>query len=113
MKHRAASAEHLTSQDVAFSILAVKEHYPFSSMLTVVERVETPDTLTAIVHPEQPHPALLLVAASPMLPIMPQHVYGDGQDLQTHPANWQVVGSGPFQLVEVNEEQVVLSRSWP
>ncbi len=100
----------ITSQDVAFSIMAVKEHHPFSSMLAVVERVETPDALTAIVHLQHPHPALLLVAASPMLPIMPQHVYGDGQDLKTHPANWQVVGSGPFRLLEVKDDQVVMER---
>lgn len=100
----------ITSEDVAFSILAVKKHHPFSTMLGVVKAIETPDPLTAVVRLEQSHPALLLVAASPMLPIMPKHVYGDGQDLKKHPANWKVVGSGPFQIVEVNDKEIVLER---
>ncbi len=101
----------ITSEDVAFSILAVKEHHPFSTMLAAVTRVETPDPLTAIVRLKQPHPALLSVAGSPMLPIIPKHIYGDGQDLKTHPANWKAVGSGPFQLSEVNDKSIVLERN--
>ncbi|MBF0588827.1 MAG: ABC transporter substrate-binding protein [Magnetococcales bacterium] len=100
----------ITSEDVAFSIEAVKKHHPFSTMLKAVERVDTPDPHTAIVRLKQPHPALLIVTASPMLPILPKHVYGDGQDLLTHPANWKVVGSGPFRLVKTNSHQIVMTR---
>jgi peptide/nickel transport system substrate-binding protein len=100
----------ITSQDVAFSIAAVRQHHPFRSMLAAVTAVDTPSPLTAVVRLKQPHPALLLVAASPMLPIMPKHIYGDGQDLKTHPANWQVVGSGPFKLHEINDNQIIMDR---
>lgn len=100
----------ITSADVAFSIETVRQHHPFKSMLAAVEAVDTPTPLTAVVRLNQPHPALLLVAASPMLPVIPKHIYGDGQDLKTHPANWKVVGSGPFKLNEVKENDIILDR---
>ncbi|MGD8845377.1 MAG: ABC transporter substrate-binding protein [Desulfobacteraceae bacterium] len=100
----------ITSQDVAFSIASVRQHHPFKSMLAAVEAVETPTPLTAVVRLNQPHPALLQVAASPMLPIIPKHIYGDGRNLKTHPANWKVVGSGPFKLNEVKENNIIMDR---
>ncbi len=100
----------ITSADVAFSIFTVKKHHPFSSMLEAVEDVETPDPLTVVIRLNKPHPAMMLVAASPMLPILPKHIYGDGRDILTHPANWKVVGSGPFQLEEANDKKIVLKR---
>jgi peptide/nickel transport system substrate-binding protein len=100
----------ITSADVAFSIATVSQHHPFKSMLAAVETVDTPTPLTAVVRLKQPHPALLLVAASPMLPIIPKHIYGDGQDLKTHPANWKVVGSGPFKLNDIKENEIIMDR---
>ena len=100
----------ITSKDVAFSIQTVRDFHPFSTMLAAVKRVETPDAYTATLRLKQPHPALMLVAASPMLPIIPEHVYGDGKDLKKHPANWQVVGSGPFRLADANDNEIVLEK---
>jgi peptide/nickel transport system substrate-binding protein len=46
-----------------------------------------------------------------LLPIIPEHVYGDGQDVQVHPANSAPVGSGPFRLVEFDPgRQITLER---
>jgi peptide/nickel transport system substrate-binding protein len=100
----------ITSEDVAFSILAVKKYHPFSSMLAVDMRIETPTPYTVVVHLKQPHPVLLLVAASPMLPIIPKHIFGNVRNLKTHPANWKPVGSGPFQFVEFNDQKIVMER---
>ncbi len=100
----------ITSEDVAFSMMTVKKHHPFSTMLAAVEEVKTPDPLTARVKLSRPHAALLLVAASPMMPILPRHIYGDGQDIKSHPANWKVVGSGPFRLGLVTKKRIVLER---
>ena len=50
---------------------------------------------------------------SPALcPILPKHIYGDGQDLKTHPRNGtDVVGSGPFRVTEFKPAQrIVLER---
>lgn len=101
----------VTSADVAFSILTIKANHPFQTMFAPVEAVETPDATTAIIRLSQPHPALLLALTGALCPIIPQHVYGDGQDLPTHPANNAPVGSGPFKLAEYRPgEQITLER---
>lgn len=103
----------ITSEDVAFSIETVKANHPFKSMFAPVEAVETPDANTAIIKLSRPHPALLLAMSSQLLSIIPKHIYGDGQDPKTHPANSNgVVGSGPFKLVEFKPgEHVILERN--
>ena len=104
--------EPVTSADVAFSIMAIKANHPFNTMLEPVEKVDTPDALTAIVRLRTPHPAILLAMSPALCPILPKHIYGDGQDLKTHPRNSvNVVGSGPFKLVEwAPNRRVVLEK---
>lgn len=50
----------ITSEDVAFSIMTIKENHPFESMLAPVVSVDTPDATTAVINLEHPHPALML-----------------------------------------------------
>lgn len=102
----------VTSADVAFSIMAIKAHHPFSTMLAPVEKVDTPDAHTAIIRLSSPHPAILLAMSPALCPILPKHIYGDGQDLKSHPRNSaDVVGSGPFKLVEWKpNDRIVLER---
>ena len=101
----------ITSEDVAFSILTVKTYHPFKSMFAPVESVDTPDPHTAVIHLSRPHPAILLAMSPALLPIIPKHIYGDGQDITTHPANLAPVGSGPFKFVKyVPGESIVLER---
>ncbi len=104
--------EPVTSEDVAFSIMTIKENHPFKSMFAPVESVETPDEHTAVIKLSQPHPALLLALSPALAPVIPKHVYGDGQDVKSHPANSAPVGSGPFMLDEfVAGETVVLKKN--
>ncbi len=102
----------ITSEDVAFSVKTIQENHPFKTMFAPVTSVETPDKHTAILKLSQPHPALMLAMSSQLMPIIPKHVYGDGQDPKTHPQNSNdVVGSGPFKLVEFKPgEHVILER---
>lgn len=102
----------ITSEDVAFSIETVKANHPFKAMFAPVETVETPDEHTAVIRLSQPHPALLLAMSSQLLPVIPKHIYDDGQDVMTHPRNSaDVVGSGPFKLVEfVPDQHIILER---
>ncbi|MGB7301016.1 MAG: ABC transporter substrate-binding protein [Burkholderiaceae bacterium] len=91
----------ITSKDVAFSIKTQKENHPFKTSLGAVDTVETPDAHTAIVKLKTPHPALLVAMSTSILPIIPEHIYGDGQEIKSHPRNTvDVVGSGPFMLKE-------------
>ncbi len=88
----------ITSEDVAFSILAGKRYHPFHPMLEAVEAVETPDPLTVQILLNRPFPILPVVLLPSLVPILPKHVYGDGTPLPVHPANRTPVGSGPFML---------------
>ena len=46
-----------------------------------------------------------------LLPVLPEHIFNDGQDMKTHPRNTEdVIGSGPFKLGEyVAGESVILA----
>ena len=103
----------ITSKDVAFSIDTVKKNHPFKTMFAPVESIDTSDPSVAVLKLSQPHPALLLAMSSQLLPIIPEHVYGDGQDPKKHPQNSEnVVGSGPFKLVEFKRDQhIILERN--
>lgn len=101
----------ITADDVAFSLQIVKQHHPFRGMLEAVEGVDTKDPRTVVIRLRRTHPALPLVLATPFTPIIPKHVYGDGQDIRTHPANWKPIGSGPFRFVEINSrDEIILER---
>src|SRR5690606_39436019 len=102
----------VTSEDVAFSIMAIKKNHPFQTMFAPVEKVDTPDAHTAVIRMSHAHPAILLAMSPALCPILPKHVYDDGQDLKSHPRNSQgVVGSGPFKLVNHESgRRIVMER---
>lgn len=102
----------ITSADVAFSVMAIKANHPFATMMGPVERVDTPDAYTAVIRTNVPHPAIVLAMSPALCPILPKHIYGDGQDLKNHPRNTtDVVGSGPFRVTEFKPAQrIVLER---
>lgn len=103
----------VTSEDVAFSIMTIKENHPFKSMFAPVEAVETPDAHTAVFKLSKPHPALMLALSPALAPVLPKHVYGDGQDPKSHPANSAPVGSGPFILTEFTPGEAVVMKKNP
>ena len=77
----------ITSEDVAFSIMTIKKNHPFKTMFAPVENIDTSDPHTAVLKLSQPHPAILLAMSPPLCPIIPNHVFGDGQDIKKHPMN--------------------------
>lgn len=100
--------EAITSEDVKFSIETARDNHPFKTMFAPVTDVETPDDLTAVVRLSQPHPAILLAMSPGLLPIIPEHIFNDGQDMADHPRNTEdFVGSGPFRLVEYEAGSVI------
>jgi peptide/nickel transport system substrate-binding protein len=96
--------QEITSADVAFSVATQQANHPFKTSLGAVTAVETPDATTAVFRLSQPHPALLLALSTSITPIIPKHIYGDGQDPKSHPRNTtDVVGSGAFRLKEYKQ----------
>ncbi|MDH3681059.1 MAG: ABC transporter substrate-binding protein [Acidimicrobiia bacterium] len=100
--------EPITSEDVAFSIITARDNHPFKPMFAPVTDVETPDDQTAIIRLSQPHPAILLAMSPGLSPVIPEHIFNDGQDITTHPRNTEdFVGSGPFTLAEYDPESII------
>ena len=100
--------EPIESHDVAFSIMTAQAHHPFKPMFAPVTSVDTPDEHTAVVNLSQPHPAILMAMSPGLLPVIPQHIFDDGQDLPSHPRNTQdFVGSGPFRLTEYEQGTII------
>ncbi|WP_051305600.1 ABC transporter substrate-binding protein [Desulfogranum mediterraneum] len=85
-------------RDVLFSIQTVRRYHPFSTMLSPIERMEVSGAHGFTIFLSYPYPALFQALTAALTPIMPEHVYGNSEDIRTNPANWQVVGSGPFRL---------------
>lgn len=102
----------ITSEDVAFSLQVVKDNHPFQTMLDAMEGVDTPDPHTVVIRLSRPHPALMLVLSPALTPILPKHIYGDGQEIKAHPRNsTDVIGSGPFKLTSyVPGRELVMER---
>ncbi len=103
----------VTSADVAFSLMAIKEHHPFSSMFAPLERVDTPTPHRAVLHLSSPHPALTLALSPVLAPVLPKHIFDDGQDLLNHPANAEPIGSGPFMVVRHDQGEAVYLKKNP
>jgi peptide/nickel transport system substrate-binding protein len=102
----------ITSEDVAYSIAVNKANHPFKTKFEAVEKIDTPDPHTAVIRLSKPHPALLLALSPCLAPIIPKHIYDDGQDMKTHPRNADPVGSGPFKLKEFKPgEHFILVRN--
>lgn len=102
----------VTAEDVKFSIEMVKAYHTFGGpMFRAVEAVDTPSPATVVVRLAYPYPSFLASLHPVTLPIVPRHVFGDGQDVKKHPANFRPVGSGPFKFVEWKRgSSVVLER---
>ncbi|MEY2619013.1 MAG: hypothetical protein RL522_2015 [Pseudomonadota bacterium] len=99
----------VTSADVAYSIMVIKQNHPFQTMFEPVEKVDTPDPYTAVIRLSRPHPAILLAMSPALCPILPKHIYDDGKDIKSHPRNSaNLVGSGPFRLVEFKAGQTIV-----
>lgn len=100
--------EPLTSADVKFSILeALKKVHPRgSNTFRELTEIETPDDHTAIFKLSNPAPYMMMALSSYESPIIPQHIYGNG-DIQQHENANNPIGSGPFKFVEWQRGQYV------
>jgi peptide/nickel transport system substrate-binding protein len=90
----------ITSEDVKFSIETSKTVHPFGlAIFRYLDTVDTPDPSTAVVRLSKPSPALLRTLVPLLVPILPRHVYAEG-DIRKNPANRKPIGSGPFKFTD-------------
>jgi peptide/nickel transport system substrate-binding protein len=101
-----------TAEDVRYSVLTQKKQGPRGRItLANVERVDTPDSLTAVIVLSRPAPYLIKALSSAELPIVPAHRYGDGDPLGS-PNVTAPVGTGPFVFEQwVRGSHLVLRKN--
>ena len=102
----------LTSADVRYSVLTQQKQGPRGKItLANVERVDTPDALTAVIVLRKPAPYLLKSLSSAELPIVPAHRYADGNPLAS-PNITAPIGTGPFVFEQwVRGSHLVLRKN--
>lgn len=101
----------ITAEDVIFSINVIKKNHPFQTMFVAIESMDAIDNYTVKINLSYPYPSILLAMSPALCPIIPKHIYGDGQELKTHPANINVIGSGPYKMAEAKVgEYVILEK---
>lgn len=102
-----------TSEDVAFSILLLKESHPRGrATFAPVREVRTPDPHTAVVVLDRPAPYLLHAFYADESPIVPKHRYEPGQKAHESPNATAPIGTGPFKFVEWRRgSHIVLERN--
>jgi len=103
-----------TAADVKFTLeKVIKELHPRGrATFANLDRVDTPDALTAILRLKTPTPYLIRLFASAETPIVPQHVY-DGTDIRANPKNNAPIGTGPFRFVEWRKGSHIIFERFP
>ncbi len=106
--------EPVESHDVAFSIRMNQENHPFKPMFAAVTDLDTSDPHTLVIKMANPHPAILIAMSPALLPVFPEHVYGDVENIRDCTCNstaGELVGSGPFVLDEFDTTNRVIRMS--
>jgi len=96
------------SGDVAFSIMEVlREVHPRGgATLSVIEAVETPDPLTAVLKLSEPAPYLMVALNGYESPMVAEHIFA-GTDVRANDTANAPIGTGPFKFVEWQKGQFV------
>lgn len=97
----------MEAEDVAWTIRSMIDGTLITAKggaFASVDRVETPDRLTVVVHLKRPDAGLLFNLSDGLFGVVPR---GAGRDFGLHP-----VGSGPFRFVSaVQDKEVILERN--
>ncbi|WP_439572075.1 ABC transporter substrate-binding protein [Phreatobacter sp.] len=102
-----ASDVRFTFEQVLFRLHARAR----AGLAPAVATISAPDDRTVVFQLKRPHPALLRQLDVTEAPILPRHVYGEGE-IATHAANLNPVGTGPFRFESYRQgDQVVLVRN--
>lgn len=100
--------EPLTAKDVAFSynLYQAHEDFPYLNSYTVYfASVEATDDYTVVVTLTEPIPNM--EAQLWLLYILPEHIWSQYSDTAAEYENPEMIGSGPFKLVEYKQNEFV------
>lgn len=97
-----------TSADVQYTVMEVlkKVHPRGPTNFQEVEKIDTPDPLTAVFHLKNPAPYMLKALSAYESPMLPRHLF-DGTDIKNNPQANKPVGTGPFKFVEWQRGQFI------
>ncbi len=98
-----SDGEPFTAKDVLFTARSFAKFNTYLGRLDkLMESIEAPDDHTVVLRLSQPLTATLDLLDKEVFPLIPAHVYGDG-DVATHPANRAPVDLGPFKFKAWNQ----------
>lgn len=104
----------VTAVDVKFSfedVLLKKHARTRASLASVLDGIDVVDGRTAVFRLKRPYPALLEQLDATEAPILPKHVYGEGE-IERNAANLRPVGSGAYKFESYSKDNsVVLLRN--
>jgi peptide/nickel transport system substrate-binding protein len=90
-----------TSKDVKFSFETSKQYHSRNrSTFAKLTQIDLPDDHTVILRLSAPSPFLLKALSSMESPIVPSHLYKEGQNPLTHPNNTAPIGTGAYVFKE-------------
>lgn len=99
-----------TSKDVASTLRRIQDKNtgsPHGAEFALIERIETPDPNTVVLHLSSPSAPLLATLASGWSAILPAHLIESGHDFGSKP-----VGTGPFKFKSwVRDNQILLEKN--
>lgn len=103
-----------TSNDVKFTFENVLTEFhsrTAASVGALLESVDAPDDFTVEFRFSEPYAPLLQQLDVTEAPILPAHVYADG-DIEANPANLEPIGTGPFMFgSRTPDEEIVLAKN--
>ena len=106
-----SDGEPFTSADVKFTweaIMNEKNLVKSRSGYELIESIETPDELTAVVKYKEFYAPYL----TRFSPVLPKHLLGDLSDINNAPYNRMPVGTGPFMVTEwVSGDHITMEKN--
>jgi peptide/nickel transport system substrate-binding protein len=100
----------VTAEDVKFTFESLLFRFHArtrAGLAPAVEGIDAPDAHTVVFRLRRPHAPLLRQVDVLEAPILPRHVYAQG-DPNQHPANLRPVGSGPFRFESYRQDDTVV-----
>ncbi|MBN1993337.1 MAG: peptide ABC transporter substrate-binding protein [Anaerolineae bacterium] len=95
-----SDGEPFTSGDVRFTWQALRDSGIWAPGFDLIENIETPDPLTAIVHYREFYPNYLIQFGGQGTGVLPAHHCGNPDEMLFWDCNFEPVSSGPFVLAQ-------------